>query len=176
MACDFCHVHLHKPKQTMTTQFAIPSNALFVTDTEPFTALVFTTRTTLSGIPQLGHVPTQLYEKAHRLGLSATGPIQYVYADLTSDATNEFQLDIALPVATSMIQPEPFSLKNVERFRCVCYTFTGAWDAFGAMYDALFAAIQQAGYTPNNQIREVYSVVDFDNPTQCVTDIQVGLV
>lgn len=160
----------------MTTQSEIPADALLVKETEPFTALTFTTRATLRTMQQHSHVPERLYAEAERLGTTPGGPIQYVYTGASGDETNEFLLEIALPVSGFLGQPDGFTLKTFEPFRCVSYTFAGPWNEFMTMYDALFAAFYQQGYQTDQRVREVYTVVDMENPTNCVTDIQIGLV
>ncbi len=177
MPADLCHGHSPKHRTTMTTQLSIPTQALSAIQTVPFTALTFSTTTTLQAIGQYSHVPGELYDEAARLGLTPAGPIQYVYTGVNSDETNEFTLEIALPVATSENPTSRFATKTFDAFSCVQYTYAGPWDAMMAMYDALFATFYQAGYQadPDKRVREVYTVVDFENPENCVTEIQIGL-
>lgn len=161
----------------MTAQLSIPVSALSVIETKPFSALTYTTQATLQTISNFNPIPEELYQEAEWLGLTPTGAIQYIYEGVNGDDTNEFKLEIALPVTATDIESEKFALKTFEPFRCVSYTFTGPWDAMMAMYDALFVTFYQAGYQvdPAKRVREVYTVVDFENPENCVTDIQIGV-
>ena len=160
----------------MTAQLTIPRNALSESETVPFTALTFTTRVTLQTLHIYQHVPQELCTEAERLGLTPTGPIQYVYTDVTGDGINEFGLEIALPVRQTDEKPFGFSYKVFGSFRCLSYTFSGPWNELITAYDALFATINQAGYQTNNRVREVYTVVDLAEPENCVTVIQIGLI
>ncbi len=141
----------------------------------PFTALTFSTRATLRTLDQHNHVPGELYTEAEQLGLTPTGPIQYIYTGVSGDEFNEFGLEIALPVAHTQTKPFGFSLKTFAPFRCVNHQFTGSWEQLPTVYDALFPAFYQAGHKYNGHVREVYAVVDFDNPDNHVTEIQVGV-
>lgn len=160
----------------MTTQPTAPVVDLLVKETEPFTALSFTTRATLRSLTQHSHVPENLYHEADRLGLLPTGPIQYVYTGVNGDETNEFQLAIALPVLRAGNQPFGFSYQQFPAFRCASYNHTGSWADFPEVYDALFSQFYQEGYQNDGRVREMYAVVDLENPANCVTEIQVGLV
>lgn len=159
---------------TDTLGIAIPT--LEVTETPTLLALCFTTRATLSMVPQLGYIPLQLYDDATRLGLTVIGQIQYVYDGVTGDPLNEFTLTIALPVRES--EPgtlsDGFAYKSLPAFHSADYTYTGAWDTFVAMYDAFFPAFYAQGYSYTGQLREIYTVVDLEHTDRCVTKIQIG--
>lgn len=159
----------------MTTQLRIPVNPLLVKETEPFTALSFTTQATLRTLGDYNYVPERLYAEADRLGLTPNGPIQYVYTGVNGDETNPFQLAIALPIRQSGEQPNGLSYQEFPAFRCASYVHTGSWDDFPQLYDALFAQLRRDAYQNDGRVREVYAVVDFDNPANCVTEIQVGI-
>ncbi|MEZ0609461.1 GyrI-like domain-containing protein [Fibrella sp. WM1] len=160
---------------TDTQPIAMPT--LGVIDVPAFAALCFTTKATLPQVPQLGYVPPQLYDDATRLGLTIAGPIQYIYEGVTGDDTNEFTLTIALPIH----EPEPgtlsdgFMFATIPAFRSTTFTYAGAWDTFMPMYEVLFAAFYQQGYAYSGNLREVYTLVDLERPSQCVTDIQIGV-
>ena len=144
-------------------------------ETEPFNALVFTTQTTLQTIDEHSHVPKNLCLEANQLGLTPTGPIQYVYTGINGDETNTFQLAIALPIQQPGEQPDGFSYQLFPAFHCASYIHAGSWDDFPELYDALFAQFYGCGYQNNGRIREVYLVIDSENPTNCVTEIQIGI-
>ena len=161
----------------MTTQLSIPENALEVKETQPFTALCFTTRATLQTLSQ--HIPevaNNLYAEANRLNVAIAGPIQWIYTGINSDETNEFQLEIVLPIHRPGGQSDKFPYQEFPAFRCAAYTHVGAWSDFGELYGALFGQLYRDGNQTDSCLREVYTVVDFDNPANCVTEIQIGLV
>lgn len=161
----------------MTTQLSIPENALTLKEVQPFSALVFTTRATLSTLSQ--HAPSvaeNLYREASRLNLNVTGPIQWIYTGVGGGETNEFQLEIVLPISQPGVQSEEFSYKVFPAFRCTAYIHTGPWSDFGEVYGALFSQLYRDGYQNDGRVREIYAVVDPENPANCVTEIQIALI
>lgn len=161
----------------MTTQLEIPKKALRIKETESFTALCFTTRATLSTLERhIFNVADSLYAEAAQLNLEVSGPIQWIYTGVNGDETNEFQLEIALPIRQPGSQSDTFSYQVFPSFRCAFYTYTGPWSEFGPLYDALFGQLYRDGYQNDGYVREVYAVVNRENPTRCVTEIQIKLV
>ena len=159
----------------MTTQLALPENALVVNETLPFNALCFTTCATLQTLKQHGEVGEALIAEADRLGITIIGPIQWIYTGVNGDETNEFQLDIALPIEQPKQQPDGFSYQRFDSFRCASYVYTGPWSDFMDLYDALFQQFYQNGYQNDGRVREVYEHIDFLIPSNCVTEIQIGI-
>lgn len=160
----------------MTTQLSIPENALSEKETQSFTALCFTTHATLSTLSQyIAGVAENLHCEATRLNLEIAGPIQWIYTGVNGDETNEFQLEIVLPVSQPVTESATFPYKAFPAFRCLSYTHTGSWSEFGEVYDALFGQLYRDGYQNDGYVREVYTVIDFENPALCVTEIQIGL-
>ena len=153
----------------------IPETALADTETAPFTALCSTTRTTLATLSDWNHVPGELYIEADRLGLHMNGPIQYIYTGVTGDTSNEFQLDIAFPVVAPAGSAGTFTYKAFTGFRCAAYTYFGPLNDFPSVYDTLFEQFYDSGRRNDGHIRKVYAVADFENPANCVTEIQIGL-
>lgn len=161
----------------MTTQLSIPQNALRLKEVPSFTGLCFTTRATLPTLSQyVPGVAQNLYQEATRLGLDIAGPIQWIYTGVNGDITNEFQLKIVLPVNQPGGQPDDFRYQVFPAFRCAAYTHTGPWSDFGELYDALFAQLYMNGYQNDGRVREIYTIIDFENPANCVTEIQIALV
>ena len=168
---------IHQSQQIMTTQLEIPEKALQIKETKPFTALCFTTRTSLSTLSQyVFTVAEDLYREANRLGLEVSGPIQWIYTGVNGDETNEFSLDIVLPISQPGSQSDRFRYQIFPSFRCACYTFTGPWSEFGMLYDLLFSQLYRDGYQNDGYVREVYTVIDLENPALCVTEIQIKVL
>jgi len=162
----------------MTTDVLIPEKALAESNVVPFTALTVGLRATLLTAADRGGAATQqLLSEAARLGLDMTQPVQWMYTGVNGDETNEFDLEIALPIgsAAPVLPNHPFQVKTFPAFHCLHYTYTGPWSEFMPVYDALFAQVEAGKYRHNQCVREVYSVVNLEAPDQCVTDIQIGL-
>ncbi len=157
------------------TAVTIPDNALVAKEATPFNALCFTTRSTLPMLPKWNHVVGELYAEAARLGLTINGPVQYIYTGVTGDQTNEFQLDIALPIVAPLALPETFDYREIAGFSCVSYTYTGSWHNLPAVYDALFHQLYAGGQKNDGRIREVYIHHDGENPDSCISEIQIAV-
>lgn len=161
----------------MTTQLKIFEKALQFKEANPFTAICFTTQATLSTLSQ--HAVTiaeNLYREANRLSLEVSGPIQWIYTGVNGDETNEFTLDIALPISQPGGQSDKFSYQTFPSFRCAFYTHTGPWRDFGMLYDLLFSQLYRDGYQNDGYVREVYTVIDLENPSLCITEIQIKVL
>ncbi|GAB3709085.1 hypothetical protein GCM10027592_44960 [Spirosoma flavus] len=161
----------------MTTQLSIPEKALSIQETLPFTALTFTRRTTLRTLAQyVRTVAEDLYAEASRLNLDVSGPIYWIYTGSSGDENHEFQLEIALPIALAGEFSTEFPYKTFPAFRCAAYTYAGPWSDFAELYKILFTQFYRDGYQGNGNVREVYTVIDFENQENCVTEIQIELV
>ncbi|WP_461130086.1 GyrI-like domain-containing protein [Spirosoma aerophilum] len=161
----------------MTTQLNIPEQALIIKETKAFTALCFTTRTTLLTMSEYAPgTGRALHQEAVRLGLEVCGPIQWIYTGVNGNETNEFQLEIVLPVSQPGLPSAQFTYATFPSFRCASHTYQGAWSDLGQVYEVLFAQLYRDGYQNDGYVREVYAVVDLENQANCVTDIQIGLV
>lgn len=152
---------------------------LFTQKTVPAQAVLqFTTRTTL---PQLGQYALTVFERlqaeAARLGLTVSGPIQWIYTGADGKPETEFRLDIALPVVNFNGQTsDEFTLAELPAFDCVTTEYVGGWDGIPAVYDALMAHVQASGLTVTDVCREVYPTPHETDPTKHVTEIQVGVL
>lgn len=160
----------------MTTQLSIPATALSEKEIPSFPALTYATRATMPTLSrQVDGIPEKMYAEAARLGLPVAGPMEWIYTGATGDAETEFDLEIALPIARPGEPSDTFAYKIYPPFRCLAYTHSGPWSDFQAVYGQLFGHVRAANQPYNDQVREVYAVVDLDNQENCVTEIQIGL-
>ncbi len=82
---------------------------------------------------------------------------------------------MSIPVEKSSVDHGKFSFAELPEFNCISELHYGAWDKLGETYQKLMPAIAQQGFIYTGMAREIYSVVDFENPENCVTEIQVGV-
>ncbi len=162
----------------MTTQLIIPEQALRVVEIPAFSALTSTVRATLPTLAEKA-MPAhlRLHNEATRLGLDVSQPTQWIYTGVNGDETNEFQVEVALPV--NHLDTEPpvgTEYKTFMAYRCASYTYAGSWNDFDELYDQLFGQFYRNGYRNDGHVREVYLVVDAETPENCVTEIQIGIV
>ncbi|RAK02633.1 GyrI-like small molecule binding protein [Larkinella arboricola] len=142
------------------------------------TTLAFSTRTTL---PELNAfvrtVARQLYREAVRLDLEITGPIIWQYDGVDGKPETVFQLDILLPIHSAQGEPaDTLAFKTVAAFSCASVEHTGPWDGLAIVYPSLRSRLMQEGYQQGARSREVYINMDFENPANNVTEIQVQII
>lgn len=162
----------------MTTTLTLPDNALTITDTAPFTALTSSLRASLATLSERGAATMQhLRAEAIRLSLDTSIASQWIYTGISGHPDDEFDLEIALPITSAVTgTPGPsFAVRHVPTFHCAQYTYTGSWRNLGDVYDALFKQFYAAEHVYDGRVREIYRVVDMENPDNCVTDIQLGI-
>ena len=58
---------------------------------------------------------------------------------------------------------------------CSTLTHSGAWDNLPQSYAKLIGELMKSGRSLNGITREIYMNIDFDNPDNNVTEIQLGL-
>lgn len=138
-------------------------------------AFVHKVETTL---PDLGkyveNVPNELVEKAAKEGFKIIGPQFWNYIGMDGNPETKFQLEICLPVedSSSLLSDRTEQIKG---FHCATAIIKGQWSNLKEGYEKLIAEMAGKNMYPGNLCREVYHVVDFDNPDNCITEIQLGI-
>jgi effector-binding domain-containing protein len=139
--------------------------------------LYFTTQTT---IPQLSlyvaEVARKLYGEAARQNLLPVGPQQWIYYGLDGSPETIFTLEIALPVDKMPGDNSIFPFKELPSFKCVAAIHRGCWENLSETYQKLYESLHAQGLTANKISRELYLNIDFKNPKNAVTLVQVGVV
>jgi effector-binding domain-containing protein len=143
---------------------------------EPVHVLCTEVTTTLKEIKAyVGSTPADLYAEAAQCGLTPAGPQHWVYTGMTTnDPDHEFHLLIGLPV-TGGGQSEQYQQKELPVFKCATMIHNGSWNDLGFTYKQLFGALIQQGFIPTGTCREVYLVVDMENPQNNITEVQAGI-
>ena len=132
-------------------------------------------KTTLQDIKQyVGKTPMEIKEECDRLGLTTNKIQHWVYKDVDNNPTKEFDLQISLQV-DGEADTDKYQFQELPEFKCVTTIHKGPWEKFAATYEQIFANMQKEGIMPTNESREVYHTVDFDNPENNVTEIQIGV-
>ncbi len=160
----------------MTTEAQSQSITLTPKTVSPFLAIISSLRVTLKRLDECVPVMQSLYAEATRLGLTITGPSQWHYIGASGDDNQEFQLDVVLPIQQTDPPSETFVYGELPAFSCVSHVHTGAWSDMPTVYDQLFAQFYRDGYSEGTVVREVHIVADLEQPTQCVTEVQIGIV
>ncbi len=140
------------------------------------TALCCTLKTSLkSMMTDTGNLPTELMAKATELKLEIAGPQIWVYEGSDGNPNTKFELTIAIPVSKRIGDPGKFRFAEFPEFNCISEIHKGAWAKLGETYQKLMPAIMQQGLSYTGISREVYQVCDFENPENCITEIQIEI-
>lgn len=146
------------------------------TQIDPQPVLQFSTRATLPQLSQYANsIFQRLHEEAARLGLTVTGPVQWIYTGADGKPETEFQLDIVLPVDADEKPSNVFQLTKLPAFHCVTTRYVGGWEGIPSAYEALIADLTAAGLTMTGVSREIYPTPTETDPSKHITDIQIGI-
>ena len=145
-------------------------------------AIPVISRTDRLTIPQIpahsGPAVQSLIESLKQLGIPPiAGDMIYVYHGCNGDPTQEFDLEICLPVPSglNLRLERPIELKTTTPFRCVSVDYVGPMSGFGAAWMNLVRWVSAAGHKPTGQSREIYKKwVSFNAPDN-VTELQQGI-
>ena len=123
-----------------------------------------------------GVVARELYRDAVRNDLEITGPVYWIYLNISGDENKPFVLEIALPVSEIPARYSGrFELKRSETFYSISLIHTGTWYDMPESYGRLFRFVAEKKLETVAQNREIYINMDFINPTANVTEIQAGI-
>ncbi|MFA5327404.1 MAG: GyrI-like domain-containing protein [Prolixibacteraceae bacterium] len=138
------------------------------------TVLGITISTTLNSMMKdTAKLPGELMGKAAELMPENDIPQIWIYDGADSNMDKPIKLTMSIPVEKNSVDHGKFSFYELPEFNCISELHHGPWDKLGETYQKLMPAIAQQGFTYTGMAREIYSVVDFENPENCVTEIQV---
>jgi len=141
---------------------------------KPQTVFSETMTTTLRQIVQyVGTTPARLLSEAIEAGFEPCAPQIWLYEGATGNPDEAFQLTIAIPVEDND-QAHP-KLQKLEAFYCAEKEVQGSWEQFVSIYPEFIGHLMGQKKELSNDCREVYHEVDFDQPANNRTAIQIGL-
>jgi effector-binding domain-containing protein len=142
----------------------------------PMNVLSFQKRTTVTQMLQYVRVVARrLYAQAYEHDLEITGPVYWIYYGMDGKPDTEFTLQIALPVQVCTPLSGEFTCQRLEGFTCISALHTDVWENLPQTYEKLIAHIQQNGYQMTGICREIYIHMDFDQPLNSLTEVQIGI-
>lgn len=143
-------------------------------DAQP--ALCLRLHTKLSTLPQdVASHPERLMQAAADADLEPTGPMVFVYRNMTDDINAPFDLEIALPVPSTSNYSGEATATTLGNLRYAEAEHSGDLRQLGETYQTFFAQLGEAGLTPAGETREVYTHFVDSHSTDNVTHIQVGI-
>ncbi len=142
----------------------------------PVPVLFFTTKTTLEGLSSyVGTVAAALYKDALAKELLPSGPVTWLYYGADGNPATEFILEIALPVQGIPVGESPFLYKVLPSFYCASFMHYGDWGKMADTYQKSMIALSGRGAVPSGFTREQYIYFDFQDTSNNITEIQIGL-
>jgi effector-binding domain-containing protein len=143
----------------------------------PMKILVFSVETSMIEMMQYVRVKAkELSIEAITKCMEITGPIYWIYKGADGKPDTRFILDICLPVYCHQDYKGKFELRQFDSFKCVTSVHYGNWQEMGIVYNHLFGEIFANNLKLNGICREMYINIDFDNPENNITEIQVGVI
>lgn len=140
---------------------------------EAQTVLAYSTKATLKTITTAaGNTPEEIMQKAEELGLEVSGPQVWQYQNCDGKPDSLFDLDICLPVKEAKGDAGKFHFDTLPEVNCIVEMHKGAWGNLSDTYNRILGEISRKGIAPSNMSREVYLVCDFENPENCLTEVQ----
>ncbi len=140
------------------------------------TTLFETKQTTLKDLGSFaGIIAAQLYAEAARLQVLPTGPITWRYLGADGKPDTVFTLEILLPINGNVESPQ-FQTKELPGLKCASTIHYGSWERFPEVYGKFMPEIFAQGRKTTGETRELYLNMDFTNPENNITEIQVGII
>lgn len=136
--------------------------------------LMYSMKTTLANIAtDPGTIPDEIMQKAAALKLEITGPQIWQYRNVDGSPNSSIDLDICVPIKEAKGDPGNFRFGLLPETNCVSEIHMGSYNTLMNTYQRIFGEMSRNGIPMGNASREVYMVCDFENPQNCVTEIQV---
>jgi hypothetical protein len=131
--------------------------------------------TTLKDIYQfVGNTPAKVAEEAVKNRYKIIGPQIWNYVGVDGNPDSKFIVDICFPVEGDFDSNNP-GTKYLDGYKSACYLLKGPWSELSNAYSVLIGEMVVQGLKPSNTCREVYHLCDFENPENCITEIQLGI-
>lgn len=142
----------------------------------PVTVLYSSHQTTLNTLHQyVGTVLKDLLAEAADQNALISGPVYWVYHGSDGKPDTEFTLEIALPVQ-GMSTSGKFAVKQLPAFKALVHEHVGAWEDLPSVYGQLLKFIDDRKIAINDECREIYVNIDFQDPRNNITTVQMGVL
>ena len=104
-----------------------------------------------------------------------SGPVYWIYHGANGKPDTVFTLEIALPIQ-GFFQPSKFVVKDIPAFKSLSHVHEGSWDQLYATYEQIMQHIEANKIPMKDESRELYINIDFQNPANNITEVQVGIL
>lgn len=143
----------------------------------PMTVLYSTHQTTFGELIKFAGVTVkELYKYVVDLDLLICGPQYWFYYGVDGNPETVFTLEIALPVQGKIPSSPPPFFKELPPFKCLSARHEGPWEQMSGVYGKMMEMIGEKGFAMNGIFSEAYLHVDFVQPDNNITEVQIGLL
>ena len=136
-------------------------------------------RLTIPQVPaHAGPAIDSLMATLRRAEVRPAGPVVFVYYGIEADPTQEFDLDICVPLPAEAVisAAAPIACKTLPAFACMCADYVGSMHGIANAWRQVADAWRASGRKASGESREVYKRwIDFDS-AENVTELQKGIV
>jgi effector-binding domain-containing protein len=149
---------------------------MYVKTHPPVTILYSRHQTTIPQLSQfVGNVVKELYAEAVQHNVLISGAPIWIYHGADGKPDTVFTLDIAIPIQ-GHLESSRFAIKQLQPFKAVTHTHEGAWSSLTNTYQEIMQHIDANKIPMNEECREVYLNIDFQQPEYNVTQVQMGVI
>lgn len=117
----------------------------------------------------------EIYKEAIISGLEVTGPLYWIYYGMDGIPETRFNLEIGIPIQQKKEVNNGFICKTIDSMECSTLIHNGSWNNLPQSYALLIGELIKSGRVLKGITREIYINIDFDNPNNNITEIQLGL-
>jgi effector-binding domain-containing protein len=133
-------------------------------------------RTSLQTIMQyVGDMPEKLMNEIASQGINPVCSQIWKYTGCDGNPETVFDLMICIPVDKQGEDRNGFEFLTLETFTCATHLHKGSWSEIAAAYCQLMGEITANGSKITGASREVYLNCDFEDPSSCLTEIQLEI-
>lgn len=149
---------------------------MYVKTHPPITVLYSRHQTSIQQLSQfVGKVVKDLCAEAVQHNALISGAPIWIYHGADGKPDTVFTLDIAIPIQ-GQFESSRFAIKQLQPFKAVTHTHEGAWNSLTNTYQEIMHHIDANKIPMNEECREVYLNIDFQQPQYNVTQVQVGVI
>ena len=145
--------------------------------THPYMTVLYNTRqATLNDLPYLsGTVARDLYRYVADLDLLVCGPQYWFYYGVDGRPETKFTLEVALPIQGKIPTAVLPYFKRIPAFRCLSSRYQGPWEGIAQEYQRMLQHISDNQLKMSGIYAESFLHIDFDDPANQITEIQIGI-
>ena len=140
----------------------------------PVTVLYSTHQVTIKQLGELGQTIKDLYAEAVKNDVFISGPLHFIYHGCDGNPDTVFTLEIAVPVQGA-VNSNKFQVKQLQPFQAITYLHDGPWEQLPESYTQIMKFVDDKKIPLNEEARELYLNMDFENPENNITLVQVGV-